>query len=87
MSYYREEHPADIGDLRPLIPWKHSKDVWTTKDGRSIPFSELETLHLVNIMKMIGRSIGVKTKATNEDKVRTLEIVKKELKRRKKWTP
>lgn len=31
------------------------KKIWTTKDGKEIPYSKLEDSHLLNILKLIER--------------------------------
>lgn len=84
MSYYREEHPADLGDIRPIIPYVHREDVWVTGKGEEIPYSELTTPHILNILNLIGRNMDLKTKASREEKLKTRSRLFEELKRRKK---
>lgn len=83
MSYYKEEYPADsMGDLRPLVPFVYKEDVWTTKRGADIPYSELTAPHIINIIEMIKRNYNSNTKANKEEKLKTIQRMYAELKKR-----
>ena len=84
MSYYREEHPADLGDIRPIMPYVHREDVWITGKGEEIPYNELAIPHIINILNLIGRHMHVKTKASREEKMKTRSRLLEELKKRKR---
>lgn len=42
------------------------KTIWTTKNGRKLPICELETDHLINIVKMLARQAeGIRQKESS----------------------